>query len=374
MLRDYPADFDQVSVYILRRAYEARSGSDWASCLHGIIESQFDVDRLDYLIRDSSRAGTDYWTIDRDRLLESLEIRGGQNESWQLALSTRAVSAVESLLYQRMQYYRWVIFHPASLIADTALNRSFNRLMEDSWDFAPGVVIPEALDYIGQWSPRGALGAPLSFSVDDARVLELLRAKREHLARTQSGDKAVAFDVLMRVATEGTTSYVPAWKNYEEFLSALLTKKDSLSPTPSRGRRQANDLAKILTSTLADIRVQLPGQADTDMDLEMYVESYLNRVAPEMDGVRGEWLVAIRSRFSAIKKTYTNLWSRDVESQELQFSRLSPVYEGLASSQDKQPSAWAFFVPWDRTAKLPKRPLIAEKFIDSLLQLKETTS
>ena len=51
-----------------------RSGSGWAYCLHSLIDSQFDVDRLDYLLRDAANAGTEYGGIDTTRLLQSLEL------------------------------------------------------------------------------------------------------------------------------------------------------------------------------------------------------------------------------------------------------------------------------------------------------------
>ena len=44
---------------LIRLILADRVGDDWTDCLHGIIDGQFDVDRLDYLMRDGLRAGTE---------------------------------------------------------------------------------------------------------------------------------------------------------------------------------------------------------------------------------------------------------------------------------------------------------------------------
>src|SRR6476619_3662598 len=49
---------------LIRRILTDRSGSGWASCLHSLIDGQLDVDRLDYLLRDASNAGTEFGAID----------------------------------------------------------------------------------------------------------------------------------------------------------------------------------------------------------------------------------------------------------------------------------------------------------------------
>ena len=53
---------------LVRLIVSDRSGDDWTDCLHSIIDGQFDVDRLDYLMRDGSRAGTELGWEDRDDL------------------------------------------------------------------------------------------------------------------------------------------------------------------------------------------------------------------------------------------------------------------------------------------------------------------
>ena len=117
------AAFGALPRALIRRVLADRSGSGWAHCLHSLIDSQFDVDRLDYLLRDAANAGTEYGGIDTTRLLQSLELHRPGVDDWRIGLGARAVSSFETLLIQRAQHYRWVVHHPATVAADAALRR-----------------------------------------------------------------------------------------------------------------------------------------------------------------------------------------------------------------------------------------------------------
>ena len=106
---------------LVRLILSDRSGDDWTDCLHSIIDGQFDVDRLDYLMRDGLRAGTELGSIDWRRLVDSLELHQ-VSDGWRIGLGARGISAFETMLVQRAQHYRWVIHHPAAVAADAALD------------------------------------------------------------------------------------------------------------------------------------------------------------------------------------------------------------------------------------------------------------
>ena len=115
---------------LIRQVLADRSGSGWAYCLHSLIDGQFDVDRLDYLLRDAANAGTEYGGIDTTRLLQSLELHRPGRDDWRIGLGARAVSSFETLLIQRAQHYRWVVHHPANVAADAALRRCTETVYE----------------------------------------------------------------------------------------------------------------------------------------------------------------------------------------------------------------------------------------------------
>ena len=115
---------------LIRHILADRSGTGWAYCLHSLIDGQFDVDRLDYLLRDAANAGTEYGAIDTTRLLQSLELHRPGPDDWRIGLGARAVSSFETLLIQRAQHYRWVVHHHLVVAADAAIARAVNGAVQ----------------------------------------------------------------------------------------------------------------------------------------------------------------------------------------------------------------------------------------------------
>lgn len=102
----------------------------WAGALHSIIASEVDVDRLDYLMRDGQRAGTEFGAIDYQRLVDSYGLLVQGSTEFRIAAGTRARSAVETMLVQRMQSYRWILFHHRVVGGNLALTSALAVLKE----------------------------------------------------------------------------------------------------------------------------------------------------------------------------------------------------------------------------------------------------
>jgi HD superfamily phosphohydrolase len=75
--------------------------------LSKLIHSSLDMDRLDYLLRDSSAAGVPYGHIDINYLLNSLQV----DQSGLLGVSPKAIPAAEQFLFARYFMYRTVYYH-----------------------------------------------------------------------------------------------------------------------------------------------------------------------------------------------------------------------------------------------------------------------
>jgi HD superfamily phosphohydrolase len=114
---------------ILRILEADEDGSDWAGVLHAILAGEVDVDRLDYVMRDARNAGTEFGAIDYVRLIDALELHYlGENRGFRIAPGARARSAVETLLLQRTQAYKWITYHPRVVGANRALTRAVEGL------------------------------------------------------------------------------------------------------------------------------------------------------------------------------------------------------------------------------------------------------
>jgi HD superfamily phosphohydrolase len=82
------------------------------SPLQGLISGPLDLDKIDYLCRDSRMCGVPYGTVDVDRLLASLTlVDTGTGRG--IGVQEKGVSALESLLFAKYQMYRNVYWHHA---------------------------------------------------------------------------------------------------------------------------------------------------------------------------------------------------------------------------------------------------------------------
>lgn len=83
--------------------------------LHGIIDSQIDADKLDYLVRDSVECRVPYGHgIDVSRFVRSLTTTGvgtGANARLRLAIKRKGAASAEAFAFARYQMYQSVYWH-----------------------------------------------------------------------------------------------------------------------------------------------------------------------------------------------------------------------------------------------------------------------
>jgi len=92
--------------------------------LSKLISSSLDLDRLDYLQRDSHATGVPYGRIDLNYLLNSL--RG--NPEGEIGVHERAIPAVEHFLLARFFMHRTVYFHRTTVAIEEACRQLLKRL------------------------------------------------------------------------------------------------------------------------------------------------------------------------------------------------------------------------------------------------------
>jgi HD superfamily phosphohydrolase len=101
------------------------------SPLQGLISGSIDLDKLDYLRRDTLMCGVTYGEIDSDRLLNALTlVRDPETGVLTVGMAEKGLSALESLLFAKYQMYRNVYWHHAVRGA-TAM---YKRLVADALD------------------------------------------------------------------------------------------------------------------------------------------------------------------------------------------------------------------------------------------------
>lgn len=94
------------------------------SPLQGLISGPLDLDKIDYLCRDSRMCGVPYGTVDVDRLLATLTVVENPDGSPEVGVQEKGVSALESLLFAKYQMYRNVYWHHAVRSATCMFKRA----------------------------------------------------------------------------------------------------------------------------------------------------------------------------------------------------------------------------------------------------------
>ncbi len=98
-------------------------GLDFRPLLAQLISSELDVDRMDYLVRDSTFTGARYGAIDTDWLISHLAGHPGPDGRVGLALDRRAILAFDDFLIARLHMFLMVYFHQKSIAYEQLLER-----------------------------------------------------------------------------------------------------------------------------------------------------------------------------------------------------------------------------------------------------------
>jgi uncharacterized protein len=91
--------------------------------LHQLISSQLDIDRLDYLKRDSFFTGVSEGSVGINRILKTMRVHKGN-----VVIEQKGIYAIENYILSRRLMYMQVYLHKTVLSADTLLKMIFRRV------------------------------------------------------------------------------------------------------------------------------------------------------------------------------------------------------------------------------------------------------
>lgn len=110
--------------------------------LHQLISGQLDMDRMDYLSRDSFFTGVSEGVIGYDRILKMLAVKDNQ-----LVVEEKGVHSVEKFLIARRQMYWQVYLHKTVISAEKMLVHILKRAKEIFVETDKNIVLHSPLDY-----------------------------------------------------------------------------------------------------------------------------------------------------------------------------------------------------------------------------------
>ena len=120
----YPAHLIDELTPLPDKDFFISRGVDFKNVLKQIISSELDVDRMDYLQRDSFFCGTDYGFCDHEWILNNFKVHLEKDIAF-LAVSQKAMYSVENFLLGRRYMSLAVYFHNKMVIMEEMLKRYF---------------------------------------------------------------------------------------------------------------------------------------------------------------------------------------------------------------------------------------------------------
>ncbi|MBE6510014.1 MAG: HD domain-containing protein [Methanobrevibacter sp.] len=119
-----------------------------------IISGELDVDRMDYLLRDSHNTGVAYGVIDYERIISNLKLDDG------LVLDIKGVQAAEGALVSRYFMYPSVYQHHTTRIVNSMFRRALKREIDS-----------------------GKINENDMYKYDDADIISLFRTSDDEIVR-----------------------------------------------------------------------------------------------------------------------------------------------------------------------------------------------
>ncbi len=90
--------------------------------MNQIIRSSVDVDKMDFVLRDSYHTGAGYGTVDVFRLIYTMDVLDGD-----LAVNSTAIPTLETFLLARLESFRTIYFHRASRAAQIMVQEALEQ-------------------------------------------------------------------------------------------------------------------------------------------------------------------------------------------------------------------------------------------------------
>ncbi|TAD86123.1 MAG: HD domain-containing protein [Bacteroidetes bacterium] len=139
--------------------------------LHQLVSGQLDVDRMDYLTRDSYFTGVSEGTIGYDRITKMLVVHHNQ-----LMVEEKAIYSIEKFLVARRLMYWQVYLHKTVLAAEQMLKKILTRAREVAAEALPNLQF-----FLAAQAPAPTPELLLKFAqLDDMDVMMAIKTWQNH--------------------------------------------------------------------------------------------------------------------------------------------------------------------------------------------------
>lgn len=194
-----------------------------------LLSSQLDMDRLDYLRRDSLFTGAGYGHFDWYRLLNTFEIYDSSDSGKDIVWAEKSQLAIEEFIFARFYMYHNVYLHKTT--------RGFEKLLEAMWkrakfltdDGQEALIVPTIREF---WDARSP-SVRQYLAIEEFTVLQQIQNWTGHRDKSLS-DLARRFlnreRFVMIEAPDFKESLAPDYEGWENDLRSLVGTRVQYDP------------------------------------------------------------------------------------------------------------------------------------------------
>ncbi|MBK9626153.1 MAG: HD domain-containing protein [Flavobacteriales bacterium] len=187
----------EVGIRIFRDQYPKRF-------LHQLVSSQLDVDRIDYLNRDSFYTGVSEGVIGGERIITMLQVVDDR-----LVVEEKAIYSIEKFLVARRLMYWQVYLHKTVVACEMMLVEALRRAKELALGGSPVFASPALSRFLTLHHDRGSFADPKVLNdflkLDDHDVMGAVKVWASHpdkILATLSGDLVDRQNLRIRLQNE----------------------------------------------------------------------------------------------------------------------------------------------------------------------------
>lgn len=126
MLLENQVDLELFCRMIIGEKYGSLEDRPEEDGLIDLLNSNADVDKLDYVLRDAFMSGAELVAIDVERLLSAYMLEDGR-----VVFSGKALSTISGLVYGRNALYTWIYNHHITVYTDNLFQRLIRHLINE---------------------------------------------------------------------------------------------------------------------------------------------------------------------------------------------------------------------------------------------------